>query len=296
MSGGHAHYVIVDGSGHRVWSRDRAAETLYHDLLRGPDRVIAFIREQRGGHRDHWMNSIWWQGVALLDLPARRLLVHTDQWIPGPDRHTSVLEVRAWLRLVAALWPGWTVTWAARGLHQVMDYLALPYDTVLYLDETPAPRARWAQAPAEDDLSAVADVLIAARDGERLSFGGWWAAGLAEPLLAGPGVLLTPQEEAVPFAALENVPWNGLYVDAPGRRLDWWSLDCSLDPRDLPARWPGWELTDHGDAFEEVAALIGPELLLDVDTEEEVFRRVAAWFVADAAPDGREALRAVAPP
>ena len=43
-------------------------------------------------------------------------------------------------------------------------------------------------------------------------------------------------------------------------------------------RWPGWELTDHGDAFEEVAALVGPELLLDVDREEEVFREVAGLF------------------
>ncbi|HLU75913.1 MAG TPA: hypothetical protein VKZ82_27300 [Nonomuraea sp.] len=279
MGGGHAHYVVVDGAGHRVWSRHRAAEDLYGDLLRGPDAMMAFIREQKGGHRDFWMNALLWHGVALLDLRRRLLLVQTYQWIPGREV-TSVLEIRAWLRLVRAAWPGWTVTWVPRGLHQVMEYLGLPYETVLDMNARQAPRADWALAPVqEDDLSVSADVVIAVRDVEgRLSFGGWWCGGLDEPLMAGPEVLLIPQDEAVPFAVLESVSWSGLYVDAPRRRLDWWSLDWPLDPRELPVRWPGWELTDHGDAFEEVAALVGPELLLDVGGEEEVFREVAGLF------------------
>lgn len=292
MGGGHAHYVIVDSAGHRVWSRHRGALTLYHDLLKGPERMIAFVHDQEGGHRDFWMNSIWWQGVTLLDLRERRLLVHTDQHIPGRHRRTSVLEIRAWLRLVAARWPGWQVTWASRGLHHIMDYLDMPYDTVLYLDEPLDLPARWAQAPTEDDdLSLVAQAVIAIRDfDERLSFCGWWATGLDTPLLAGPEKLLSPQSETVPFAALDAIPWSGVYLDAPNRTLDWWALDCSLDLRELAARWSGWRLTDHGDRFEEVATLVGPELLLDVGTEEEAFQKVAGWFTADLDPADRAAL------
>ncbi|MEV0614680.1 hypothetical protein AB0I81_15225 [Nonomuraea sp. NPDC050404] len=281
MSGGHAHYVIVDGAGHRVWSRHRGALSLYQDVLKGPERMIAFIHEQEGGHRDFWMNSVWWQGVALLDLRERHLLVHTDQEMAEYGRPTSVFEIRAWLRLVASAWPGWRVTWASRGLHQVMEHLGLPYDTVLYLDDPPPELPTgWAQAPTEDnDLSRVAEVVIAVRDaGGALSFSGWWATGLDTPLLAGPDRLLSPKDEAVPFAALDAVPWSGVYLDAQNRTLDYWSLDCPLDLRELAGRWSGWRLTGHGDRFEDVLPLIGPEIVLDAGTEEAAYERVAGWF------------------
>ncbi|WP_449061904.1 hypothetical protein [Planomonospora algeriensis] len=280
MSAGNAHYVVVDRGGHRVWSRRGAAATFHRDLLWGPERTLDFIRRQQGGHAAFWMNSVWWRAVALLDLHERRLLVHTEHEIAGYPG-TGLREVRAWLRIMAALWPGWTVTWVPRGLYQVMEYLGLPYDTVRYLDEPPSPLAgQWALPPAEeDDLARVAPTLVAVRDGDgRLSFGGCWASGLAEALLAGPAVLASAQEEATGFAALESVPWSGAFLDVPGRRLDWWSLDCLLDPAWPAHHWRGWTLTDHGDAFEEVAALIGPELLLDAGTDDDVLRGLTDWF------------------
>lgn len=262
MSGGHAHYVIVDHDGHRVWSRHRGANSLCTDLLRGPESMIEFIREQKGGTRDFWMNSVWWQGVVLLDLRRRRMLVQFVDETFEP----SLPEIRAWLRIVSAQWPRWEVAWAARGLHEVMDYLGLPYDTVLYLDDPPEPLLEgwWGPPSSDEDPSEVPETLIAVRDVEgRLSFGSAWILTPDELLLAGPDVLLARQEEATGSAVLEVVPHNGLYVDAPGRRVHWWATLLPLDPRALDGPWRGWTLTDHGDAYEEVAALIGPDLLID---------------------------------
>ncbi|MFC9975465.1 hypothetical protein ACFVH6_31700 [Spirillospora sp. NPDC127200] len=277
MSGGHAHYVIVDRDGHRVWYRHRGACDLFRDLLLGPERMASLIRAQDGGSPDDWMNSVWWQGVALLDLRRRLLLVHTDQEMSGLDGDTSVPQIRAWLGLVGSRWPGWRVAWAARGLFEVMDYLGLPYDTVRYLDDPPPPvRGQWAYEVAdEDDPTVVAHALVAVRDASgRLSFAGWWGDHLGPLLLAGPEPLLVPQDRASEFAVLEGVPYSGLLLDARERRADWWSVDCPHDSRLPPARWPGWTLTDHGDAYEEVAALIGPEVLIDALSEEEALRRV----------------------
>lgn len=286
MSGGHAHYVIAEGGAHRVWCRGRGAHTLHHDVLWGPERTIAFIRDQDGGTPDFWMNSVWWQAVALIDLDRRRLLVHTDQCINGPDRATSVPEIRAWLRLVAALWPRWHVTWAAQSLHEVMEHLGLPYDTVRYLDDPPFPlRDQWAGPPVDDE-DGPAEAVLAIRDAAGgLTFGGWSATTLADPLRAGPGALLTPQDEAAPFAAMDTVPWSGAYVDAPARRLDYWSADCPLAPAHLDAPWRGWTVTDHGDAYEEVAALIGPEILIDTGPDDAL-PRVAGWFEQDTTDPG----------
>ncbi|MFC4061892.1 hypothetical protein ACFOWE_26625 [Planomonospora corallina] len=298
MSAGNAHYVVVDRHGHRVWSQHGGAATFHRDLLWGPERTLDFIHRQRGGHAAFWMNSVWWQAVALLDLHERRLFVHTEREIAGYPR-TGLREIRAWLEIMAALWPGWTVTWAPRGLYQIMEYLGLPYDTVLYLDEPPSPlTGQWAQAPTEDDdLTRVASALITVRDQDgRLSFRGCWASGLAEPLLSGPATLASHQEEALEFAVLESIPWSGAFLDVPARRLDWWSLDCLLDPAWLAPQWSGWTLTDHGDAFEEVAALIGPELLLDAGTDDGTLRRVADWFARHTADShDRERLLRIRP-
>jgi hypothetical protein len=295
MGGGHAHYVIVDGRRHRVWSRRHGARTLFHDVMWGPERTIDFIQAQSGGTSDAWMNSVWWEGVALLDVRRRRMLVHTRQDVAGRRRDTSVLEIRAWLRITRALWPRWEVSWAARELFEVMDHLGLPYDTVLYLDEPPPPlRAQWALPPTEDDdLSQVAPTLVAVRDAAgRLSFSGLWGAAMDGPLLAGPDTMLTPQDESVPFAALESVPRNGAYIDATARTLHWWSLDCPHAPRTAARTWAGWSLVDHGDAFEEVADLIGPELLLQPPAgEQTVLHRVAGWFDQDASDTDRPSLR-----
>lgn len=260
MSGGHAHYVIIDRAGHRVWSRDRGARTLQTDVLAGPERTIAFVRAQDGGSPDFWMNSVWWRAVLLLDLRHRRMLVQIVDDVCAP----SVPEVRAWLRTVRGVWPGWDVRWAPRGLHEVMDYLGLPYDTVRYLDDPPPPLAgQWASPPNGDDPTEIPETLIAVRDGQgRLSLASTWVLTPDAALLAGPEALLVPQERATDMAVLEGVPWNGLHVDAPARRADWWATDLPLDLRRLPALWPGWTLTDHGDAYEEVTALIGPALLI----------------------------------
>jgi hypothetical protein len=261
VSGGHAHYVVVDRGGYRVWSRHRGAYTLWHDVLRGPDGTIAFIGEQKGGTADFWMNSVWWNAVLLLDLPRRRMLVH----IMDDVRDPSIPEIRAWLGIVRALWPGWEVGWATRSLHEVMEYLGLGYDTVLYLDDPPMPLpAEWAGAPMEDDdLSTVAETLVAVRTEAGLAFAGEWGHRASDILLAGPDVLLAPQPEAIPCAVLESIPNNGLYVDVPNRRVDWWASDLPMSADALPGPWLGWTLTDHGDAYEEVAPLIGPDLCIE---------------------------------
>jgi hypothetical protein len=291
MSGGHAHYVIADRDGHRVWSRIRGAYTLWHDVLRGPDATIGFIRDQKGGTADFWMNSVWWNAVLLLDLPRRTMLVHVMDDVRDP----SIPEIRVWLRVVRALWPGWEVTWATRSLHAVMEYLGLPYGTVTYLDDPPFPqRPQWGGAPVEDeDLSVVAETLVAVRTESGVGFAGDWGQRMSDVLLAGPDVLLVPQREATASAAMEAVPNNGLLVDAPNRRADWWASDLPIGADALPGPWQGWTLTDHGDAYEEVAALIGPELLIEPPADPA--GGVLSWLERNAAGPGvRERIRVAA--
>ncbi|MBG0826353.1 hypothetical protein HS041_00965 [Planomonospora sp. ID67723] len=112
----------------------------------------------------------------------------------------------------------------------------------------------------------------------------------------GTATLSSRQEEATGSAVLESIPWSGAFLDVPGRRLDWWSLDCLLDPEWPAHLWRDWRLTDHGDAFEEVAALVGPELLLDAGTDDDALRRVADWFAHGTAdPGDRERLLRIHP-
>ncbi|MFI7106182.1 hypothetical protein ACIBK9_07755 [Nonomuraea sp. NPDC050227] len=116
----HAHYVIVDAGGHRVWSRRGGAGTFYGDLLRGPDRLAAFVREQEHGHALGWGDAVRWQAVAVLDVSRRLLLVHCSLEIRGPVWRTSVPEIRERATPFAALeavpWNGVHLDAAARTL------------------------------------------------------------------------------------------------------------------------------------------------------------------------------------
>ncbi|MQY03486.1 hypothetical protein [Actinomadura macrotermitis] len=292
MSGGHAHYVIVDANGYRVWSGHRGAHSIQHDVLWGPERTVGFIERQDGGTPDHWMNSVWWQGAVLVDLRKRHLLVYSQLFIEC-EPLGSIPELRFWLRILREMWPRWQVTWATRGLYEVMDYLGLPYSTVMYLDEPSELTDQWGFEPMlEVDLPESSADLLAIRDAAgRLSFTGGWEGDLGPYLLAGPEALLVPQDRAMPSANMIEVPWSGLYMDAPARRADWWSIDCGLDPRRLPAIWPGWTLTDHGDDYETVAELIGPELLIEHPPDS--VGRFADELVGRASASDRPVLRRV---
>ncbi|GAA1784486.1 hypothetical protein GCM10009735_14460 [Actinomadura chokoriensis] len=58
-------------------------------------------------------------------------------------------------------------------------------------------------------------------------------------------------------------------------------------------RWRGWTLTDHGDAYEEVAALIGPELRIEPPPDPA--GDILYWLERNAVDPGvRERIRAAA--
>ncbi|MCP2342219.1 hypothetical protein [Actinomadura rupiterrae] len=263
--------MTVQEDGYRVVGRRRGTRSLFWELLAGPEGFDA------EGEECGWVNAIWWNGVVLLDERHRLLLVHLADDPPFP--RGDLLEVRAWLEAVAARWPRWRVEWAARGLRQVLDYLRLPYDAVPDLEDVSQPvRAGWADSPTEDDdFGRVAPVLVAVGEGDTGDwFAGYWAPGLEQILLAGPDVVVGERHQGQRSAVLEAVPWSGVYVDVPGQRLDWWSLQCGTEAPAVAARWPGWTLTDHGDRFEDVADLIGSELCIDAGTQAEAAERVLA--------------------
>ncbi|RFU40844.1 hypothetical protein DZF91_15035 [Actinomadura logoneensis] len=111
-------------------------------------------------------------------------------------------------------------------------------------------------------------------------FAGRWSPGLEQVLLAGPGVVLAERHRGQQSAVLEAIPWSGICMDVPRRRLDWWSLECAIEVEAVNARWPGWTLTDHGDRFEDVTPLAGPELLIDAGTQTDAAHRVHAALLS----------------
>jgi hypothetical protein len=118
--GHRANYVLRERGQAAIHYSQWGAVGLPQDLLAGPDAFIAMVRDCRV--EDRLMDSIFAEGVALVDLDRRELLV----WA-GKVLRYMVAPRSAWLELVRASWPGWRVEWSRRGVVGVAA--ALGWDT-----------------------------------------------------------------------------------------------------------------------------------------------------------------------
>jgi hypothetical protein len=142
--GQRANLLIVSGGSYEMYYTHHRANTLDHDLFWGPDYAVGFIRAQRPVDRSQWLDDVWAEGGAVMDLDRRVLL-----WFGGEDVMYEVVLRRVHLELMAHLWPGWSVRWADGGVADMADYVGHPRSAVLSERTEPATESR----------AAVVDVL-----------------------------------------------------------------------------------------------------------------------------------------
>ncbi len=98
--GQRANLLIVTGGAYELCYTHHRANTLDHDLFWGPDYALGFIRAQRRVTDADWLNDVWAEGGAVMDLDRRVLL-----WFGGEGVLYEVPLRRAHTRLMAASWP-----------------------------------------------------------------------------------------------------------------------------------------------------------------------------------------------
>ncbi len=97
--------------------------TVDRDLFWGPEHALAFVRGQKA--TDEWLDDVWCEGGALVDLHRRELML-----FGGEDIQHDVLRHRVTLAAMRVMWPAWEVRWAFEGLGDFVDHLGLSRELV----------------------------------------------------------------------------------------------------------------------------------------------------------------------
>jgi hypothetical protein len=236
--GQRANLILVEGREYQLFYSHWCANTLPRNLFWGPQHAAAFIRIQRAVDDSGWLDEVWAEGGALLDLDRKHFLLYG-----GEDVLYDVPLRRVYLELLGQVWKGWSVRWAFEGIADLADYVGYPRDRVLSnddqesTDDTSAP-------PAQKDWT---DLVASARfdDGTVCLYP--LAGDVATYLSSGPKLVENLRKaDGHPELHLDEwtkeFPGGGFHLDLLAQRLEFW---VARDAPDIGKRvgraWPGWE-------------------------------------------------------
>jgi hypothetical protein len=284
--GQRANYVVVDNGGWQLYYSHWAATTADRDLFWGPAHTLAFVRAQQDTRS--WLDDVWCEGGALIDLERRALL-----WFGGEDIRFDLPRHRVTLALMRRIWSGWDVHWAFEGLGAFADYLGLPRDQVRS-SRRDAPAQGFEHLTVDSEWSSTV-VSVRAASGltlhrvsgdphELLEF----SPELAAALPSRPG-------HASLHVALQGdgAVTGGAHIDATARTLDLWEVEYHQDLQLDAERWPGWRVEHHGDRFEEHIARSGGALHVEPPSQGLAVEQLTAYLLRTPSFDPRELLASI---
>jgi hypothetical protein len=263
--GQRANLIVIEHGQRLVYYDHWCANRLDDELFWGPEEALHFIRQREPLGEEGWLDEVWCEGAAVLDLDRRDLL-----FFGGQDVLFDVRLRRVHLDLLRHQWNGWTVRWAPEGLMTILDELGMPREPFVHQrEDDDLSGFRFHRAHPEDS-----DVLLTEQplDGP-LRLGGVF--GTVEDLVTGPealDVLLNGRF----FGLIGGVPmrrtlrWHdnefpvgGVHIDRRNKRLaTWWASDTGSRRGDVERAWRGWSVDWMFDDFERHVALCGDALIL----------------------------------
>lgn len=279
--GHRANYVIVEGTGYTLYYSHWGALSSAQDLFWGPLHAMRFVRRQKRCRSDDWLDDIWAEGGALIDPAARRLML-----FGGDEIGIDLPLRRLYLKLLAKVWSGWQVSWAADGLADIVDYLGLERSLVLSNEPAHHPVSGTPERAEEFPPETVCSVRWP--DG---SVGLYPMAWDPESLFDhGPGLVdhladLEPEPELVVAVNGSHSVMGGLHIDVNACALEmWWGEGAPNIERRAAARWPDWCFTWHGDCFEGQAERAKGRLCFAEPPRGVLIRRLSRLLLEETTP------------
>jgi len=252
--GQRANLILVEAEEYQLYYNHWCANTLPSDLFWGPEHGIEFVRLQREVDESGWLDEIWAEGGAVVDIDEQFLLLYG-----GEDVLFDVPLRRMFLELMAKTWKGWTIRWAHEGIADIADYVGYGRDQVLTASGDEFDDVTLTPPEDRDWTELVASVRF---DDGALRF--FPLAGIEQDFLfSGPALFENVRvTDGLPRLNLaewtSNFPKGGFHVDLAARRLDFWSASHSTGILDrVGGAWPGWESQWHFDRYESQLKLAG---------------------------------------
>lgn len=285
--------MLIENGQKQIFYSHFGAITVATVLLAGPEDTLKYIRELEP--TEYLMNNIWAEGGILYNADERRVMF----W--GGDTIAAYPYLRRpLLKLLPALWPGWSIDWAMHGVADLASALGWDVWKVLEddFDDTDFLRGDGAvvtEAQLTDSLIAdKAKTLITVRkkNGEISDYFFSAHPSLGEAFFSPePYKMLSPGPQLITFLDAQSTaplpqegneqePDRGALIDEETHIL--WVWDKELDPRYLEAlarRWLGWQVKGHVEGLIRHVQLSGRDATPLMLPEEQVNQQLLQELV-----------------
>ena len=234
--GNRANFVIVKDQDWQLYYSHWSGCRILDSLIGGPELALRYVRSLRPCAKDEWVDPLWADGGAVVDLDRRRLLFFGDELM------VEMRERRAMMSVLAAVWPDYAICWAYDGTAELAGYVGaeLPPHT---WDKQPKLRL----AHNRNALCHLVSVVDAT--GQVRMWPLWWHLSKA---WHGPALLDKLPGRGVRRLALGKIPEGGVHIDVPRKTLGaWQTADTMGFFQALPDLWSGWQTECWEDRFEE---------------------------------------------
>lgn len=233
--GNRANFVVVENQDWQLYHSQWAGCRILDALIGGPELALRYARALRPRTKNEWIDPLWADGGAVVDRDRRQLLFFGDELM------VDMVQRRAVLSVLDALWPDYAISWAYDGTAELAAYLGvtLPLDT---WDEPPALRLA-------DDPNTLCDLVSVVDTAGRLRMWPLWYFG---PAWYGPMLLAKLPGRGVARLTLGKIPAGGVHVDVGQKTVSTWqTADTTGIFRAIPGLWSGWQTECWQDRFEE---------------------------------------------
>lgn len=271
--GNRANFVIVKDQDWQLYYSHWAGCRILDALIGGPELALRYAQSLRQSAKDQWVDPVWADGGAVVDLDRRRVLFFGDELM------VEMAERRTLMSVLAAVWPDYAICWAYDGTAELAEYVGAKLPPYTW-DKQPELRL------AHDRNTLCHLVSVVDATGQVRMWPLWWHLSKA---WHGPALMDKLPGSGVRRLTLGKIPEGGLHIDVTRKTLgSWQTADTMGIFQALPDLWSGWQTECWQDRFEEQAlrckgALRIPELDLaaGVDSAQAWIRNRVFQGLAD---------------
>ncbi|MFC4101312.1 hypothetical protein [Paenibacillus xanthanilyticus] len=245
--GQRANLLIVRNQSYELFYSHWCANTLPTDLFWGEQFAIPFVEMQRKVDESGWLDDVWAEGGAVIDLDLKKLVLYG-----GEDILCDIPLRNLYLDLLRCTWHGWEVQWAYEGIVDLATYVGYPKGNVLTKSSAERVDIRFAPPEEKSWVNMVASITFSHDD--LLLFPLW--GDLDEYLSYGPD-LIPNIDRTYGYKRMSLEEWTptfpeaGFHMDLRTKRLAYWhAKDMPNLSHVLQSTWFDWEVIHHFGDYE----------------------------------------------
>ncbi|RRJ64407.1 hypothetical protein EHV15_16875 [Paenibacillus oralis] len=264
--GQRANLIMVRNNYYELYYSHWCANTLPKDLFWGEQHAVKFIEMQKRVDESGWLDDVWAEGGAVIDLDKKKLVLYG-----GEDILYNVPLRNLYLKLMRTIWSGWEIAWAYEGILDLANYVGYPREKILTYGEDDLKDASLEPPEEKDWVDTIASVMFP--QNELLLFP--LSGGVEVYLAHGPN-MIHEINKSYGYKSIALREWSkefpvgGFHIDIGRRKLEFWHAnDIPNISHELKAKWSGWEVVHHyGDYESHLKSTAGQLQFQNIDQHQ----------------------------